>query len=424
MDRRYDPRTIVTPYAFSVHPDLLGLPLATPWQRLGAITLDAVVIVGLSRIGAGTLAIASGLLLFWLAIRKPGRDVFGKLFRVAVGCLGVLVLAGTLVAWWVISLAQDPGRLQRYLGEAAAIADSAGVDLGLEGLGESDTVDIAELATLLPGLASLPRATSPQEAREIAAELARLGRDGGMSLQDIRGTLTRLMPKNVEWSDESQGIIDDVMADLRLGLPGTRVEESDQATPPTEEAPVISDPVALDSILALNQLVLSLDEERQDAEEQLGRMQTELEEAENAGILDWLWNLIDDLGLGFGWGALYMTITHALLKGSSLGKKLFRIRVVMIDKRPLNWWLSFERAGGYAAGIATGLLGFAQIFWDPNRQAIHDKVSETFVIQVGKDPVPGPWIAEGKAQWEKRRPSTGGLSRGGVHKQGGPSHLS
>jgi len=424
MDRRYDPRTIVTPYAFSVHPDLLGLPLATPWQRLGAITLDGLVIVGLSRIGAGTLAIASGLLLFWLAIRKPGRDVFGKLFRFTVGCLGVLVLTGTLVVWWLVNLAQDPERLQRYVGEAAAFADSAGVDLGLEGLGESDTLDIGRLVSLFPGLASLRRASSPQEARETAAELARLARDSGMSLQDIRGTLTELMPKNVEWSDESQGIIDDVMADLRLGLPGTRVEESDQATPPTEEAPVISDPVALDSILALNQLVLSLDEERQDAEEQLGRMQTELEEAENAGILDWLWNLIDDLGLGFGWGALYMTITHALLKGSSLGKKLFRIRVVMIDKRPLNWWLSFERAGGYAAGIATGLLGFAQIFWDPNRQAIHDKVSETFVIQVGKDPVPGPWIAEGKAQWEKRRPSTGGLSRGGVHKQGGPSHLS
>ena len=424
MDRRYDPRTIVTPYAFSVHPDLLGLPLATPWQRLGAITLDGLVIVGLSRIGAGTLAIASGLLLFWLAIRKPGRDVFGKLFRFTVGCLGVLVLTGTLVVWWLVNLAQDPERLQRYVGEAAAFADSAGVDLGLEGLGESDTLDIGRLVSLFPGLASLRRASSPQEARETAAELARLARDSGMSLQDIRGTLTELMPKNVEWSDESQGIIDDVMADLRLGLPGTRVEESDQATPPTEEAPVISDPVALDSILALNQLVLSLDEERQDAEEQLGRMQTELEEAENAGILDWLWNLIDDLGLGFGWGALYMTITHALWKGSSLGKKLFRIRVVMIDKRPLNWWLSFERAGGYAAGIATGLLGFAQIFWDPNRQAIHDKVSETFVIQVGKDPIPGPWIAEGKAQWEKRRPSTGGLSRGGVHKQGGPSHLS
>ena len=73
MDRRHDPRTIVTPYAFSVHPDLLGRPLATPWQRLGAIAIDGVVIFGLTRIGGLTLALASTLLLFWLAFRKPGR---------------------------------------------------------------------------------------------------------------------------------------------------------------------------------------------------------------------------------------------------------------------------------------------------------------------------------------------------------------
>ena len=69
MDRRQDPRTIVTPYAFSVHPDLLGRPLATPWQRLGALAIDGVVIIGLGRLGGITLAIASALLLFWLAIR-------------------------------------------------------------------------------------------------------------------------------------------------------------------------------------------------------------------------------------------------------------------------------------------------------------------------------------------------------------------
>jgi hypothetical protein len=323
-----------------------------------------------------------------------------------------------------MNLAQDPERLERYVEEAAAFADSAGLDLDLEGLGESDTLGLSELSRLFPDLVSLRRAGSPQEARETAADLARFGRDRGMSLQDIRATLTELMPKNVEWSDQSQGIVDDVMADLRLGLAGTPAEERGPTVPQAEEMPVISDPVAQDSILTLNQLVVTLDEERQDAEQQLERIQAELAEAENAGILDWLWNLIDDLGLGFGWGALYMTVTHAWWKGSSLGKKLFRIRVVMIDKRPLNWWLSFERAGGYAAGIATGLLGFAQIFWDPNRQAIHDKVSETFVIQVGRDPVPGPWIAEGKAQWERRRPPTGGRSAGGVHKQGGRSHLS
>ena len=97
MDRRFDPRSIVTPYAFAVHPDLLGRPLATPWQRFGAIVLDLIVIGFLSQVGVAPLAIASTVLLFWLAFRKPGRDVFGKVFRIAVGCLGLLVLAATVL---------------------------------------------------------------------------------------------------------------------------------------------------------------------------------------------------------------------------------------------------------------------------------------------------------------------------------------
>jgi len=83
MDRRLDPRSIVTPYAFSVHPDLLGRPLATPWQRLGAILVDLVIIGFISQIGLAPLAIGSAALLFWLAFRKPGKEVFGKVFRIA-----------------------------------------------------------------------------------------------------------------------------------------------------------------------------------------------------------------------------------------------------------------------------------------------------------------------------------------------------
>jgi hypothetical protein len=41
----------------------------------------------------------------------------------------------------------------------------------------------------------------------------------------------------------------------------------------------------------------------------------------------------------------------------------------------------FGRYGGYGAGFATGLLGFLQIYWDPNRQAIQDKISATVVIK-------------------------------------------
>ena len=70
MDRRLDPRSIVTPYAFAVHPDLLGRPLATPGQRLGAILVDLIVIGFIAQIGAAPLAIGSIALLFWLAFRK------------------------------------------------------------------------------------------------------------------------------------------------------------------------------------------------------------------------------------------------------------------------------------------------------------------------------------------------------------------
>ena len=40
---------------------------------------------------------------------------------------------------------------------------------------------------------------------------------------------------------------------------------------------------------------------------------------------------------------------------------------------------SFERFGGYAASLSTGLLGFLQILWDRNRQGLHDKAAGSLV---------------------------------------------
>ena len=94
----------------------------------------------------------------------------------------------------------------------------------------------------------------------------------------------------------------------------------------------------------------------------------------------WLQGLIEDLGIGFGWAAFYFTVFTAIWHGQTPGKKLLRIRVIQLDGTALSIWDSFGRYGGYGAGIATGLLGFAQIYWDPNRQAIHDKISATIVI--------------------------------------------
>ncbi|MFB6231080.1 MAG: RDD family protein [Salinibacter sp.] len=90
--------------------------------------------------------------------------------------------------------------------------------------------------------------------------------------------------------------------------------------------------------------------------------------------------MINDLDFTLGWVGLYFTLFLALWNGRTPGKYLLGIRVVRLNGEPLRLWFAFERFGGYAAGIATGLLGFAQLYWDPNRQAIHDRVARTVVI--------------------------------------------
>ena len=97
-------------------------------------------------------------------------------------------------------------------------------------------------------------------------------------------------------------------------------------------------------------------------------------------IIAWAKGLVADLGLGFGWAALYYSVFTAWFNGKTPGKRLMNIRVLKLNGDGLSLWESFGRYGGYGAGLATGLLGFMQIYWDPNRQAIQDKISETLVI--------------------------------------------
>lgn len=104
------------------------------------------------------------------------------------------------------------------------------------------------------------------------------------------------------------------------------------------------------------------------------------ERVEESGAVAWLRRAADDLGLGFGWSGLYFTAMLALWRGRTPGKRLLGIRVIRLNGKPIGWWPAFERFAGYAAGFATGLLGF-QILWDRNRQAIHDKITETAVVR-------------------------------------------
>lgn len=110
----------------------------------------------------------------------------------------------------------------------------------------------------------------------------------------------------------------------------------------------------------------------------------EEDEKASYSLVEYVKAFMSDMGLGFGWAALYFSVFVSWFNGQTIGKMLFRIKVVKIDAKALTFWESFERYGGYSAGLATGLMGFLQITWDPNRQAIHDKISETVVIDLRK----------------------------------------
>ena len=65
-----------------------------------------------------------------------------------------------------------------------------------------------------------------------------------------------------------------------------------------------------------------------------------------------------------------------------MGKKIVRIQVLELTGKPMTVMRCLKRYGGYAAGMATGGLGFAQMLWDPNRQTLQDKAAHTAVVDL------------------------------------------
>jgi len=95
-------------------------------------------------------------------------------------------------------------------------------------------------------------------------------------------------------------------------------------------------------------------------------------------ILSWA----DEVGLGLGWAIVYFAVLPVWWNGQTIGKRLLGLRVVELTGKPITAMRAFKRYGGYAAGMATGMFGFAQVLWDPNRQAIQDKTAHTVVIDL------------------------------------------
>ncbi len=409
-----DPRTIITPDAFSVSEALLGIPLAKPSSRLWAIIIDLIVISLL------TVATESISLIIWgvvgafflqMAFRQPSgkmSQITSALFRGATGCLGMLILMGVGIGYLAVRLGDD--EVRNVLDQVEASANAAGPNQG------SDASLSSVLRAVATGVAAVGIAEEedPEVAEGMLLEVVSSARDLGGDNLDIRELLGTMVGEDAEFTDEPEafiervalrwesenGVGDSVPSEGSDELIGARAAVADLSAAEVlaqfaalgdSDAFDSSDPrsvalraraidlVAADSLATLDGVSGGLRRELVDSRNALSAAEATIEEG-NSGFTGLLRDIWRQLGSAFGLWSIYFTVMLTLFKGQTVGKKVMGIRVLRLDGEPINWWAAFERGGGYFAGIATGLLGFVQVYWDANRQCVHDKIVGTVVV--------------------------------------------
>jgi len=377
---RVDPRTIITPDAFSVAPELLGLALARPWRRAVAILIDLVLVAILANAQGVFFAFAAGLFVFWLATRRrkenraPSKG--RRVARYAFGCLGALtLLVAGLAIWAAVFVDSDRaiGTIDVPGGRNVAVSPAAVADL-LRLAHGGDSADVAEAAERFVGRLESDD-VAPDEMRSVVEDLKEgAGTDSSLVLRELEAAIERRAAQGAAIE------ADTLETDSLFALYAAARSAGDSAAMARFGPP-------LGRELASEDLAESA-AERHRLEGRVGELRAELsgaeqdlEEERNRGILATIYGLLDDVGLSLGWAGLYFTFFLGWWKGRTPGKRLLGIRVVRLDGQPLGYWASFERYGGYAASLFTGLEGFGRLIWDPNRQALEDKLAGTVVVR-------------------------------------------
>jgi hypothetical protein len=333
----HDPRDIITPHAFRIAPQLLGLPLATPPRRGIAIGIDLALVFFLAKTGGVMLAAVLAVFAYgWLKNRYRPSSRIGR---------GLNIPARLILAILIFSLAVSVLQpvWERYMPDDDDDADDPAPTRALTMSGAEGLAFGATVIAL--------KACDDAECRKQAVE------GMGAAISETKGAVDIKRNKLDALIDET---IDDETE--RASLKAAAAESLRQATEHR------SQPADADAVIDKAEKAAKTADEKDPKKPEYS-------------ILKQIYGLFDDLGLSAGWAAAYFTFFTTLWAGQTPGKRLLKIRVVHLSGRPMSYWMSFGRYGGYAAGLTTGLLGFLQIYWDPNRQAVQDQLSFTAVIR-------------------------------------------
>lgn len=380
MSSNSDTRHIIRPEHFVLAPQLVGLELARPSRRLAAILIDLLVVAILVHLAGGfLLALAAAYAFF----RFASRSNMAMSTRLAVRLAAALILFMLVKRGYNAATDYATGMLTDAPKVAVA---SAGAGRAPKPPAKPAEPGVGTAIRLTTGLVALKNADDESTARPIAEGLVSSLRESGLDDEEIRDAFQNVAEESdKEWMGE---VVNAVIpaAPARAAVPAESLAVHYAAALTAGDSaaadslrPRVASALAHDSLAALRGELKTL-RRTNEGLETAARVAEESAE-EGKGFLGTLMAWLDDLGIGFGWTGLYFTAFTAIWRGQTPGKRLLGVRVLRLDGKPLTLWASFERFGGYAAGLVTGLLGFAQVIWDRNRQAIHDKISETVVVR-------------------------------------------
>lgn len=322
-------RNVITPYAFKVDQALLGIPLAPPIKRAMAMIIDVILIFMAAKLSATLIAFVAAMAFYKGTAQQylPKMSLFWRR-ALKLFAAGFLFVSSLTVLSLAIDFFEDDSTLQGIQINKAEQNDE---------LSERDKSIIRTYLAQTDDDENCDDICQSAASANLVAQLPELADIEGIGNSQVSRALLHLM---VTADDEPIAAGDVENVDLAPeNITGQDINENtNENTNENNTTPVTS-------------------------------------------ILQWGKGIIQDLGLGFGWAAVYFTLFSLLWRGQTPGKKVCNIRVVSLNGEPLGMLDCFGRYGGYGAGFATGLLGFLQVYWDPNRQAIQDKISATVVIQ-------------------------------------------